>query len=195
MVASSPQGSISSSPQGWRCSAGASPKPSIFKRVPSTSSISSMVQSTHVPPFRRRSTSLPAPDRTSLVGRKISVPYSLIIEDDYSGCTCECYVLEKSMSRGYLVTLAGEQLWKPESFIRRWLCGQVEAEALNELLATVDLSSGIPPVPLTGATAELLSRGPTSLVPLDTGDTSLGGGAMQLETGGAATDLMQNAGL
>ena len=122
----------------------------------------------------------PAPERNSLVGRTISVPYSLIIEDDYSGCTCECSVLERS-TRGYLVTLAGEQCWKPESFVRRWLSSSQPAKAsslakpppaeadgiLNDLFtATCDVSSSIPTVPLTGNQTEELSRVPTSPVPL-----------------------------
>lgn len=162
-----------------------------------------------------RSSTFPAPARNSLVGRMISVPYSLIIEDDYSGCTCECNVLERS-TRGYLVTLAGEQLWKPESFIRRWLSSSqqagkavsslttpppAEADALNELLATCDLSSSIPTVPLTGNQTEVLNYVPTSLVPLygdvnpawlppRAGTMSSGRGTMQLDA--RAVDLMQN---
>lgn len=62
---------------------------------------------------------------TSLVGRLISVPYALIIDDDHSGCTCESLVFAQS-ARGCLVVLAGEKLWKPMSFVRRWLC---DAEA------------------------------------------------------------------
>lgn len=62
---------------------------------------------------------------TSLVGRLISVPYALIIDDDHSGCTCESLVFAQS-ARGCLVVLAGEKLWKPTSFVRRWLC---DAEA------------------------------------------------------------------
>ena len=57
---------------------------------------------------------------SSLVGRKVSVPYSLIISDDYSGCFCDATVLEVS-KRGCLVVLAGEHVWRPEAFIRRWL--------------------------------------------------------------------------
>lgn len=83
-----------------------------FKRVPSGNALSSL-QHSHV-----RSSSIA---RASLIGRIISVPYSLIIDDDHSGCTCESVVYDKG-SRGYLVVLAGEKLWKSESFIRQWLC-------------------------------------------------------------------------
>ena len=160
-----------------------------------------------------RSSTFPAPERNSLVGRTISVPYSLIIEDDYSGCTCECSVLQRS-SRGYLVTLAGEQCWKPESFVRRWLSSSQPAKAgsskpppaeadgiLNDLFtATCDLSSSsIPTVPLTGNQAEELSRVPTSLVPLYGHISSLplrpdatSGGTVQPEAGGTAIDGMQD---
>ena len=158
-----------------------------------------------------RSSTFPAPERNSLLGRTISVPYSLIIEDDYSGCTCECSVLQRS-SRGYLVTLAGEQCWKPESFVRRWLSSSQPAKAgstlakpppaeadgiLNDLFtATCDLSSSIPTVPPTGNQAEELSRVPTSPMPLF-GHIALlpratAGGTVQPEAGGAATDVMQD---
>lgn len=69
------------------------------------------------------------PNVTSFVGRYISVPYSLIIDDDYSGLTCESRVLAQS-ARGCLVILAGEKLWRPASFIQQWLCDDLpEADA------------------------------------------------------------------
>ena len=155
----------------------------------------------------------PAPERNSLVGRTISVPYSLIIEDDYSGCTCEALVLERS-TRGYLVTLAGEQCWKPETFIRRWLSSSQPAKAgstlakppaeadgtLNHLFsATCDLGSGrIPTLPPTGSQADEMSRVPTSLIPLYGHIASLPRATsrrtVQPEAGGAAADReMQDA--
>ena len=151
----------------------------------------------------------PALERNSLVGRTISVPYSLIIEDDYSGCTCEALVLERS-TRGYLVTLAGEQCWKPETFIRRWLRSSQPTKAgstlakpaeadgiLNHLFsATCDLgSSRIPTVPPTGSQADEMSRVPTSLIPLyGHNPRATSGRTVQPEAGGAAADReMQDA--
>jgi len=99
--------------------------------------------------------------RASLVGRKISVPYHVIFEDS-SGCTCESIVRDRS-SRGYLVTLAGEQLWKTETFIRRWLCSDEAAEELaDDLFATCSLST------LEMVPSGVLSRVPTALEALDT---------------------------
>ena len=197
------QGSVAASPPGRHPSA--SPKPTISKRGAAASSSSMDVSSSHM---RSGRSVFPAPERNSLVGRTISVPYSLIIEDDYSGCTCEAVVLERS-ARGYLVTLAGEQCWKPETFIRRWLSSSQPAKAkppaeadgtLNHLFsATCDLgSSRIPTVPPTGSQADEMSRVPTSLMPLYGHIASLpratSGQTVQPEAGGAAADReMQDA--
>jgi len=179
---------LGSSPQScWR-----SPK-TILKRSPTGNSIISQpsyVRSGRtLSPVTRRPPLVPvtAQDRSNYVGRTISVPYSLIISDDYSGCSCESVVLEKA-SRGYLVTLAGEPSWQTESFIRQWLCSsqqadrepawsfasddwagspreslQADADALNDLLAKCVLGS----IPSPDVTADTLSRVPTSLAPLD----------------------------
>jgi len=59
----------------------------------------------------------------ALLGRRIAVPYRLVIEDDYSGCLADAIVLVVSQ-RGCLVKLGGEDQWHPESFIRQWMVAE-----------------------------------------------------------------------
>ena len=141
----------------------------IMKRVPSGNSLA------HAPhSFVRAGLT-----RASLVGRQISVPYSLIIDDDHSGCTCEATVLDKG-TRGYLVMLAGEKVWKPESFIRLWLCPMAQGASSSISLSEPDSLSGLfrdfvsignpsPPQtspPLSACSSEL-SRVPTATLALE----------------------------
>ena len=101
--------------------------------------------------------------RAALIGRQISVPYHLLIDDDSSGCTCESIIIDGA-SRGFLVILAGEKVWKTETFIRRWLCPssaeQATDDLADELLATCTLGSL---APSTG----MLSRATTALEGLE----------------------------
>jgi hypothetical protein len=156
----------------------------IMKRVSSGNSLSSL--NSHPQHSFVRAGSA----RASLVGRRISVPYSAIIDDDYSGCTCESIVLDKG-SRGYLVVLAGEKVWKPESFIRLHLCPMGQGASSSISLSEPDDLSGLfrefmsignpppphstsPPLtspPLSACSSEL-SRVPTATLSLE----SLAGG-------------------
>ena len=186
----------SASPAGW------SPKSPIFKRAAAGGSLSSL-QTSYVRSNRTAAKSMLHSSLTgrSLTGRKISVPYSLIIDDDESGCTCDSRVLEEGTG-GYLVVLAGEKLWKPASFVQQWLCSEEQASGsrattpvtpdaseLNaQFSAALCLSPDVPPSktsttsstgPPWDGSSETLSRNPTVLQSLDSAEGVLLGGSDQ----------------
>jgi len=91
-----------------------------------------------------------------LVGKRIAVPYCLVIEDDHSGCFADATVLAVSL-RGYLVELAGEQQWHSESFIQQWMIPEDQLVCTFEALATSETDTALsspdspPSPPLTSS--------------------------------------------
>jgi hypothetical protein len=71
------------------------------------------------------------------VGKRIAVPYHLVISDDHSGCFADATVLAVSL-RGCLVVLAGEQQWHSESFIRQWMISEDQLVCALEAFATTE---------------------------------------------------------
>ena len=88
-----------------------------------------------------RATTLPKLLPHELIGCPISVPYAILIPDDYSGCTCDATVLDVRDGQ-CLVILAGEKQWQPTEFIERWrtlpvdpLCGLFDGLGMSPLAA------------------------------------------------------------